>query len=795
MLFQAQTFFRVDTRVDEDGSFAQTRFIVDVDPTPSDTRFEVETISSGPLGLAIPSGNQEAWLGFDHAGVSRRAQELFEFSLSITPDAGPEFTLRTHGFEGDEIGGNETLAWHGRAIDRGAAPPGSDAIDLWFEVIFEPTLTERYQLLTEGRVWRSEEPLIGYEPTTIEGKGYISRFEGVLVRKFSKPAGTALFHGEIIQAHLLAVGIPASRISIPSQLGHSLSALYERACFEGVAEARVIADTAGYILIENGAGVIEARHITPVHLAPVVEIDVSQLETGEITASIGADTEDVPRCWRVDGSRPEIPEQADEFVTVRRMDSETREPFTVPDSFSQNISGDLSLLRAGTTDVRVTAQTWVVETFYRGCLVVRRQETWGQFNPEGWRYRTADPAVSTDGTPFTYARSDLPGVDNGFVFGDGAVKDDSTPMLGWYDFQLVPIAITEDRFIRDSPDTYSGTLVQIVSSVAEWKTLEHAWKAKTGASNTFDEEDVLAGIRFFAGGRPVTGLGSAVGEAGGFARELWFAGPAGPTVSLGNHAEMGPTTVGSAAFTYGQAVFGDILTISKWAAQTNTTITAISIDLGDGRPYGFETRRSMPQEGYTIGEDGDQFQYRNGDTRGTINEAGALILTVNETYTPDGDSTHSRGTTETDGKDRFVKSTTEGGQSSYLPQTDVCNDETQALASTVAVAGKYCINSAQGDFVDRVQKDNIAFGVETDAAAAELAKVRLRERSALSFQFSFPMTPVFSPKIPIKLTALHKGIDPDTQFPGEPNGWVEDVRHAAKGRSKVVVVSGRIRVF
>ena len=64
------------------------------------------------------------------------------------------------------------------------------------------------------------------------------RAEGVLVAKFSKPAGTALFHGQIIQAHLLAAGIPAERIAIASQLGHSLSAFYDRACFAGVAEAR-----------------------------------------------------------------------------------------------------------------------------------------------------------------------------------------------------------------------------------------------------------------------------------------------------------------------------------------------------------------------------------------------------------------------------------------------------------------------------------------------------------------------------------------------------------------------------
>lgn len=792
MLFQAQTFFSVDTTgLTEDGSFAETRFDIDVDPATSDSRFSVETISSGPLGLAIPTEQQEAWLGFDHAGVSRFRPELFDFQLSLTPDAGTEFTLSTQGFEGDEIGGSETLAWHGRAVDRGAAPPGSDAIDLWFEVIFDPTVTERYELMTEGRVWRSAEPLIGHGPTVLSGKGYLSRFEGILVDVFRKAAGTPLFHGEIIQSHLAAIGIPVGRILVASALGEPLNSLYERACFEGLAEARQIASTAGYVLLEDGAGNVEAKHIAPVHLAPVVEIDVSQFETGEIQAEISADTEDVPRCWRVEGSRPEIPEQLDEFITIRRMDSEVIEPFTVPDSFGQDVNGDLDSARAGTTNDRVTSQVWIQETFFQGCIVNRRIEQWAQKNPETWRYRTAESPGTTDGLPFTYARTPI---DGGFVFGDNAVKDDASPMRQWYDFQLVPVSITDETFLRDSADGFSGTLIKITTGVSEWKSLELSWKTKTLASNTFDEELVTEGIRLFASGRVVTGLGSPSTEAAGFAREIWFAGPLAPNFGGGNRAALGPTTTGSAAFTYGQTVFGEILSIARFAALTVTDIVFTSIDVGDGRPYGFETRRRFTQQGYAVGEDGDQFQYRDGRVRGTVNEEGTVIKIETQSYAPDGESTHTRTTIETDGEGRFVKSLAEGGQASYLPQTDICNDELQALASTVQVAGKFCLTSIKNDYTDRVEIESIAFGVETDAAATELAKVRLRERSGLPFAFSFPMTPIFKSKIPIRLTALHKGIDP-ADFPGESNGWVNDVEYISAGNRKLVVVAGKIRIF
>ncbi len=777
----------------DDGSSAESRFVVDVDPAGSDSRFKVETVGSGQLGLGVPSEPQESWLTVTHNGVKRHDGELVDTEFGLAPD-GSDFQLATHGFEGDEIAGTETQAWHGRAVDRGAAPPGSDEIDLGWDVNIPGIGEVSYPILTGGRVWSSTEALIGHDPTDLQGNGYLSRFEGVEV-SYVKAVGEAKTHGVIIPEILALAGVPAERIAISPSLGHPLENILELRCADGVAEAKAIAEAAGHVLVDAPDGTIVARPIAPVDLAPVAEINIEDLETSEISPSISADTRDVPLCWRIIGSRPEIPEASDGFSSFRRKESETIEPYTTPDKFNQSGAGALTLATAGSTEDRIVSQVFVTEIFFKGCLVRRIQETWGQFNPEVWRYQT-NSTPSSDGTPFTYNTT-------GYVFDDSAVADDASPMHQFFNFRLMAISVQQEDFILSGPilpatglpDPHSGPLVQILTSVSEWKTLERAWKVKTVASNTFDEENVQASVRFFGGGRPIMGLGGA-SEASGFAQELWFKGPAAPTFASGGVAGMGGVTLGGNDSLPGEP--SGVRKISKYATQGTTDITPVFIDSGDGRTAGHESGRVIVTTGYGFPTDGDQFEYRNGTKRGTGSVEGAKIETESQTFTPEGEGSHAVGTTTTDGLGRFLSSVVESGQAGYLPNLDICTPEIIALQSTAPVHGKACLVSVKGDFTNRTQTDTVGFGVETQEAATALARDRLRDRSALIATLSLPVSGIWYSKMPISFTAKHKGIDP-ANYAGASNAWVETVRVRAPrdggGVVKVAVLTIKVPVI
>lgn len=785
MLELAASFFKVSTKdLVEDGSFSESRFKVDVDSgtASSGSLFQVETVGSGPLALGIPTTRQEAWLVVAHGGTSRYDGE-FPTGLEISFAAeGTTFVLPTHGYEGDEVSGTQTLAWHGRAIDRGAAPPGSDVIDISMSVQF-PGITApvSYPLVTGARVWGSTEPLIGRSPVVLRGGDYLSRFQGIEV-EYDKPIGAEAYAGQIIDALLFAAGMPASRIAVSATLGEPIAKLIEARCVDAVGESRDIAEAVAHVLVTDGEGNAVTRHIAPIEEEPVAEIDIAHLETGELAAELVAETQGVPRCWEIMGSRPEIPEDAEGFVTIRRKEAEVVEPYTVPAVFGQDSAGAITSAKAAVTENRITSQLFVVETFYQGCLIRRVRETWGQYNPEKQRYETTGPSGSADGEPRAYVNTAIAG---GYVFGTGVVKDDSNPMRVWYDFKLCPISFETTDFIRNSTDTFSGVLVQLVESTSEWRSIEAAWKFNTTDATPWSDEVVIPTTAFFGGGRPI-------GQVGGSNEEHWFAGPNGPLVSLGGDTDTGSLST----FTNIEGAPSDMKTVLKYAGQTVTDITVALVDAGDGRDTYFETRRVATLDGYgRDATEGDNYQYKNGDIRGGQYAIGVRKRVTTENYVPDGEATHAKSTLEVDGKNRFVRATTESGQPSYLPIADVCNDELQALASTVDVSGKCCIESAAGDYVDRIERETTEW-IETAAFAHSVACAKLRERAAFTATVTMPMTPVFHHKAPVKFTALHKGIDPD-DWDEPSNAWIEDpvltVVREDSGLRKLCTMNIRIR--
>jgi len=240
MIDQASSRFNVSTAdLVADGSFAESRFRVDIDPASPDSLFSVETLSLGISGLGVPAGHQEAWLEVTHKSIVHREGEFAGgIQIELSPE-GPSATLNTEAFSGDEIGGNEVVGWPGLEVVRGAAPPGADAIDIKMRVGLDPSDPDDiviYPLITEGRVWESDRDLMGHDPMVLTMSGYLSRFQGIKV-SYIKEAGVGRFGGQIIIDLLKLTGIPDSRIQISPTLGEELFSPLEISCSDGVSEA------------------------------------------------------------------------------------------------------------------------------------------------------------------------------------------------------------------------------------------------------------------------------------------------------------------------------------------------------------------------------------------------------------------------------------------------------------------------------------------------------------------------------------------------------------------------------
>lgn len=797
-MFVVQASSRLDVStadLTQDGSFAESYLRVDVDPASPDSLLSVEAIGSGAFGFAPQGGSQEAWLEVVKGGATHREGAFPGGIEAAFAPEGTSFTLRSEAFSGDEIAGAHAIAWHGYEIDRKAAPPGVDVVNLQMRVVHDSTTTTVYPLVTGGRAWNSKRDLIGHNPMEIGLQGYLSRFERVKIT-YIKEAGVSLTHGEIIIALLNLLGVPNSRIAISPDAGTELLSQLEIICTEGLPEIRRIALTARSFLAEDGDGLVVLRPMAPIDEQPVATISLDLVATSEVEATIESDNSSAPTCVRVEGALPIIPDFSDGFTTTRRLESETIEPYTVPASWTQSAAGAIVAANAAFTEDRITSQIWVTETYFRGCLVSTVREVWGQVNPEVWRYQTATPA-SADGEPRTYRAT----LTTGFVFGDGAVKDDSLPMRRWLDFRLAPVTVERTDFIREGPieistglpDPYSGFLVQVVKSTSQWSWLENAQKTKTSPSNTWDDEFVRAAIRFFGGGKFVTGLGSA-SEAAGFAEEVWFEGPSAPDFALGNVAGMGTSFFGGNSSLPGEP--SDMIKLAKYAAQTTETITIVEIPNPRELDAGHESARVIVDTGYRFDNLGDQWLPQGSSSKGSATEEGFVLRAVNKNFVPSGDFNHSILQADFDGDGKFVQLITSLGEG-FLPNADICIPET-LNQNSIPISGKCCIVSDDYDTAI-VQTEAFDFGIEDEGWAYLLACDILREATAFTIICEMPMSPVFYPGAPIVFSAIHKGIDP-ADFAHVSNAWVQDVQINAirpdRGPvRKVVVLTIRMPLF
>lgn len=795
MLILAQSKFSTSQVDLPPGGFADSNFSIDVDPAAGDSKFSVETVGAGALGLAAPSGTQAAELIFIHKGVEHRESGLAADSpvaISMAPD-GTTFEMATHAFQGDEVAGAETVAWHGYEIDRGVAPPGADEIDVVLDVQIDPlddTSVERYPVITSARAWSSSRALVGHDPMPIGGGSYLSRFEGRTADVYRQPAGEGRFHGQIVTDLLklpghdgaaLDPGIPASRIAISPTLGHELRSLYEVKCFDPIAEAQTVAEAIGYFLIDDAAGNIVARVLAPVDLPPVAEINIEVLETGEVTATISARTKGLPTEIRIEGQRPVDPDGAEGFVTTRKRESQVIKPYTTPATWAQDINGVVSQIRAAFTEERIVSEIWIQETTFQGCPVQVRRETWEQFNPEVWRYQTA-ATPSLDGEPRTYRVT----FGTGFIFGDSIVTDGSAAMRRLFNFQLHPILVQQTDFIRDGEGGFSGALVRLVESVSKWGTIENANKASTLPSKNFEEENVLANLFFFGGGRRIAGLGI----VGGTAEEVWFEGPSAPTFGLGGVAGMGGVFGRGNASIPGEPT--SMLKVAKFSNQAATDISLlIEQQIGTSpRELKFETRRETNEDDYGIENEGPDFQYSNSDESTDRTHIGFVQSVTTKDFSNDGEATHAVTEIVKSGKGLFISNTFKAGQPSQLPRADICNAETNALENTVAVIGSCKI--IHPDLVPRTETITSGF-MESETAASAVACRRLRDALALEVLCSLPVSAIFYAGAPVIFRAVHKGIDPANYINGTTllsNAWVDtvemqSVREVVDGRAWV----------
>ncbi len=784
--------FTLDQRDLPPGPSADSAFSIDIEPVAgSDSKFSVDQIGSGALGLSAPSGDQFAWLVFRHEEVDH-LDSSFATSDPVTVTFAPDATTwaaSTQGFAGDEVGGNEVLAWHGREVDFGRAAPGLDEIDISIDIQIDPdddTSLTRYPLVPGAIAWDNTRTLIGHDPTRIGGGDYLSRFEHVKIDGFRKLAGVETTHGKIIKALLALTGIPPERIAISDSLGHTLTALYEPGtCFEGGAEAQRIAMTIAHRLMADFDGRIVARPMAPVELPPVAEINIEVLETGEVTASISAQSKGLPTAYRVEGQRPVDPDSIAGYIGERKLVSRTIEPYTTPPTFSQDIFGAVSQLRPAFTEDRVTNEIWVTETKFNGCLTQRITETWKQFNPEVYRYVTASPANPT-GEPVLYRVT----FGNGFIFGDAVTKDGTTPMRRNFNFELHPVLVHQVDFLYDGTDGLSGALLKATESTSTWGTIEETRKASTDPDKTWEQENVRATLLLFAGGRVVAELG------GGNAEEVWFEGPVSPTFDLGGVAGMGAVFLGGNASLPGEP--SSMRKVAKWGRQETTDVELVTVDkIGTSpRDLKYETGRDTDAEDYGIDQEGPAFEFRNGDVSNAPTHEGLLEQVVEEDYVNDGVATHQLTRITTTGKGVLISNETKPGQPSQLPRAEICNEETNALEETVAVIGRCEITGE--DLIKRVETKSITFGMEDEGAASTAACRWLRADTALDVTLSLPISGVFHAWAPVIFRAKHKGIDPNDYIDGITklsNAWVETAELKSATGRKTVVLTLKLATF
>ncbi len=747
---------RVDSVVEEDGSFTELRFHADVDEALTDLRFNVQPLSSAPIGDKPPPGGDvgtprkkaHVRLGVRHGGIFHPDTEMADFNVGLS-DLGSTFEFHTHG-----LVAKMKPAWHGFEIDQGGAPPAGDRLDVEFEVDFDPSNPDTevvfYPILTDARSQRSARPMLGHGPTVIRGVGYLSCFSNVKLCFLTKRAGEEdeATHGELIIDILLEIGIPRSRIGVSPRLGSTLQGLYEPRLVFGVAEAKRIALTAGHVLLDAPDGQVITRPIAPVDEPPVMEIGPEHWVTDETAAELV--TEPAELCVRIIGSRPVVPDVGDGFTLNRRRVTQTIEPRALEvAAFLQQTNGDLSPIPSAPPFevLMVVSEVWLEELFFRGCIVRRTRETYTLFNPETARYFTAGPPGNLSGEPRTYAQ-------NALVFGAGAVKDDASPSRQYIKAQLVITAIDQEEFVYDGEDGLQGALIQTTTSVGEWRSLEAARKENLIPGDDWEAENVRPNVGFFGGGRLI-----APPTAGQFTQEFFF-------------SERPPS-------------IGGVRRFPTWSSQVVIDETLVRFDTPTGRDLAHVSQRDEEEEAYerTVGV---SFQYADGGESKDGSEVQRTVRTTTTPYTPEVQNTHSAvsSTVWSRSPPPSPQIITERGLAGYLPVADQCTDELNALKENVEVIGRHCLGDPEkykGSF-----EESFAFGVETSSQADDLALQIHRQRSAHSITCTVPMGPQWRHKMPIKFhdfrprelnppTGLGDPpgvIDPD-KYPHLSNAWVE----------------------
>lgn len=819
-----------------DGDEAFSRIDVADPPDAASARSRLETVSSGPLGLAAPSGRVDSWLKAFSDGT-----EVPDFEGTLTgltevgiAPAGSTWQLGTAGFTGSERDVTVAELWHRTIMGAGGAP--NIAVSIQIGVDFGLGELSYYPLLTDGNIDGVRQPLLGHSPVELSGTDYLTGFEEAKV-EYSKPGGVGRHAGQMIRDILLLAGIPTEKIGIDPEAGWGveLTTLYEIHCEPGVPAAKRIAESFGHFLATSPAGTIVLRHMAPVDEPPVAVITLPLLETGELSAELNVAPTRPKQCYLVTGARPQPPGEGG-LVSETVMESETRALFSKPQAqFKQNGVG--ALAPTGLPEFLAPVNTVVSQTFVttdtrEGCPVRKLTVRWMWKVPEINRYITAPDPGTEDGTPRSY-RQDV------FIFAVGAVIDDSSLGSLWHEPRFVPVEITEELFFYDEikhrplssddpvgvprAEGWRGRELRVITSRGAWALHETTLKERDTLGEAWDTVPVRGGIPLRGNGEPIQDDGEIVAQA----TEALFVGPLAPDANDGTYP---PFT--------GVPVLGtDIPNRGSWLSTTEETRVAFSIESPDAHFTLAElnSARDVAKPGEFMGVSFDDntlideqiarlelfnppgpfnpltadheirifparpagwlsglvqvdkswsrrpppgaeahFLWSNNEQSDDDGLVGRLGETRAKDFVPQGD-VHREIETNTDGVGQPLPSINRV-VTGFSPIAQVCMPEIDSLES-IPVEGQ-CCDFANESFIPGVELIELDFGIEDAAFAKELACIWRRHDSAPVATLGLAnISAVFFSGAPMRLAASGppRGIDPETYL--DSNG----VAHLSNG--------------
>lgn len=580
-----------------------------------------------------------------------------------------------------------------------APPPGLFGVAIEVDVSLLTGDVGTYRLMTNGQANASTRTISpDGHMLTVSGMGPEIRYDRVPVDLQLGPEHGNT-HGEIIATLAELAGVPAENI-LTGNFGVALGNPVDIAAEQATGLWREIGEA-----VNQEVGFDRDGNLVAVPRAPNAGNPALVITAANVVADAepSVDTvSEVPTCVIVEGSRSQLPENADGSVTTQQTITTFNDQPIRGAYFQQTSGGALNPLSPGgdtASSLRPVRRVTIRKTTIAGCPLRDEVITESFYNPESHRY-TQDSAGVIAG----YAA-------NVYIFEPGAVADDGASAHLW------PF----DRFVETSRQQtdyeYPG------GKLTTTNVRRGGWYNPRGALESRPNPAAAWGFiplaRMNGDGKGVSGVA-----------EVYYDGPFDPDSS-----SPGAT----------------------WLSRDETTIT--HTDDGD-----YVTREETEKTGYRISQSGGLLHRFDGEqVSSQLAETEGITGTQTTVNSADDSNTLTVITESRDDRGQLIPPgqvvTVDAG---FLPAATVCDRESILRTSSVPISGKSTLVGNWHPFEQIVRSD----WVETSDAAQAMAERIQREASPITITITLPIVPALRKLDELRLDMPVLGLVGDTWIHG-----------------------------